>query len=253
MTEKKTNTQTKKQPPKDVRPITTATDCKKLLKYLRDSKAFGIRDYVVFKMGMNCVLRISDLIHLRYDDVFTDTGRVKKKLVLTEIKTGKRKEMPLVHVAEDLNEYKRALDEFYSRQPEKYMQPLKSKEMEVVGTGKNKFSVKKNDKWLFPSTQHPTRHISTNTFYKAMMNAKRDTGLKHLGTHTPRKTGAYLFYRGGFDDVLAAKKMQPSNNIGLAMKVLNHSSESATLSYIGLEQDNIDKMVMQTSAFDIEL
>ena len=45
--------------------------------------------------------------------------------------------------------------------------------------------------------------------------------------------------------------MQPLNNIGLAMKVLNHSSESATLSYIGLEQDNIDKMVMETKAFDI--
>lgn len=86
-----------------------------------------------------------------------------------------------------------------------------------------------------------------------MMNAKRDLGLEHLGTHTPRKTGAYLFYRGGFDDILAEKKMQPSNNIGLAMKVLNHSSESATLSYIGLEQDNIDKMVSETSAFDIEL
>lgn len=244
-------TEKKKQAPKDVRPITTAKDCRTVLKYLKNSKAFGIRDYVVFKMGMNCVLRISDLIHLRYDDVYTDTGRVKKKLVLTEIKTGKRKEMPLLHVQEDLIEYKRELDAFYSKQPEKYMQPLKSKEMETVGTGKHKFTVKKHDKWLFPSTQKPTQHISTKTFYKAMTLAKQATGLKHLGTHTPRKTGAYLFYRGGFDDVLEEKGMQPSNNIGLAMKVLNHSSESATLAYIGLEQDNIDKMVMETKAFDI--
>lgn len=252
---KMTNKQTKKtETPHDVRPITTAHDCKAVLKYLRDSKAFGIRDYLIFKMGMNCVLRISDLIHLRYDDVFTDTGRVKKKLVLTEIKTGKKKEMPLIHVADDLNEYKRSLDAFFAKQPATYMQALKSKETETVGTSeKRKFEMKKNDYWLFPSTQHPTQHISTNTFYKCMMNAKRDLGLEHLGTHTPRKTGAYLFYRGGFDDILAEKKMQPSNNIGLAMKVLNHSSESATLSYIGLEQDNIDKMVSETSAFDIEL
>lgn len=238
---------------KDVRPITNSDECKTVLKYLKNSTSFGIRDYLIFKMGMNCVLRISDLIHLRYDDVYTPTGKPKSKLSITEIKTGKRKEMPLIHVKEDLIEYKRELDAFFSKQPDKYMQPLKSRETEIAGTGKGKRELKKNDYWLFPSTQHPTQHISTNTFYKAMMLTKKNTGIQHLGTHTPRKTGAYLFYRGGFDDVLKAKNVQPSNNIALAMKILNHSSQSATLAYLGLEQDNIDKMVMETNAFDINI
>lgn len=238
---------------KDVRPITNSEDCKAVLKYLKNSTAFGIRDYLIFKMGMNCVLRISDLIHLRYDDVYTPTGKPKSKLSITEIKTGKKKEMTLKHVHDDLVEYKREIDRFFDKQPDKYMQPLKSKEMETVGTGKGKKQVKKNDFWLFPSTQHPTQHISTNTFYKAMTLAKKATGIQHLGTHTPRKTGAYLFYRGGFDDVLAAKNMAANNNIALAMKVLNHSSESATLAYLGLEQENIDKMVEESTAFDINI
>ena len=83
---------------KDVRPITNEKDCKMMLKYLKNAHQLGIRDYVVFKLGMSCVLRVSDLIHLKYDDVYTPTGQVKKKLIINEIKTGKRKEMPLVHV-----------------------------------------------------------------------------------------------------------------------------------------------------------
>lgn len=238
---------------KDVRPITTAQDCKAVLRYLKNANEFSIRDYVIFKMGMNCVLRVSDLIHLRYDDIYTDTGRVKKELRITEIKTGKEKRMPLIHVKNDLIEYKRFLDDFFSKQPSSYMAPLKSNEMEKVGTGKNPKLVKKHDKWLFPSSQHPTQHISTNTYYKSMMLASKNTGVKHLGTHTARKTGAYLFYRGGFDDVLESQKMQPRNDIALAMKVLNHSSESSTLHYLGLEQENLDNIVKETVAFDITI
>lgn len=238
---------------KDVRPITNEKDCKMMLKYLKNAHQLGIRDYVIFKLGMSCVLRVSDLIHLRYDDVYTPTGQVKKKLIINEIKTGKRKEMPLVHVANDLIEYKRVLDAFIDNQPATYMKPLSSKEKETVGRGKNAREILKNDKWLFPSTQHPTQHISINTFYKSITNAKNALGFERIGTHTPRKTGAYLYYRGGFDDVLEEKGMQPRNDIALAMTVLNHSSEKSTLHYLGLEQENLDRMISENSAFDINI
>ena len=238
---------------KDVRPIKNSVDAKKVLKYLKYANEYSIRDYVLFKLGMNCVLRVSDLIHLHYSDVYTETGRVKKELRIQEIKTGKEKRMPLIHVKSDLVEYKRFLDDFFNKQPEKYMQPIKSNEMEIVGTGKNPTKIKKHDYWLFPSSQHPTQHISNKTFYKAMMLAKQNTGVEHLGTHTARKTGAYLFYRGGFDDVLKAQNIQPRNDIALAMKVLNHSSESSTLHYLGLEQEHLDNIIKETNAFDISI
>lgn len=238
---------------KDVRPIKNLGSCKTLLTYLKNDGNFNTRDYVIFKLGMSCVLRISDLIHLRYSDVFTETGRVKKNLQITEIKTGKEKNMPLKHVQADLIEYKRALDKFMDNLPDKYLRPLKSTEMETVGTGKNKREIKKNQRWLFPSTQHPTQHISVNTFYRVMKLAQDSTGIQHLGTHTPRKTGAYIMYRGNFDDVLKAHNMQPRNDIALAMRVLNHSSESATLHYLGLEQENLEKMITNTSAFNITI
>lgn len=48
--------------------------------------------------------------------------------------------------------------------------------------------------------------------------------ISYLGTHTMRKTGAYRVY------------VQSNYNIGLVMKLLNHSSEQVTLNYLGLDQ-----------------
>ncbi len=48
--------------------------------------------------------------------------------------------------------------------------------------------------------------------------------IPYLGTHTMRKTEAYRVY------------VQSNYNIGLVMKLLNHSSEQVTLNYLGLDQ-----------------
>lgn len=233
-----------------VRPLKNLSEYRLVTAALKNANEYGIRDYVAFRVGMCCVLRISDIIHLRYSDVYTDTGRVKKKLTIKEVKTGKTKEITLLHARRDLVEYKRFLDNFYQKQPEKYMQPMKSDEMETVGTGKNKKQVKRNQYWLFPSSQHPTRHITSDTYYKAMQKASRMTGIKHLGTHTARKTGAYVVYRNGFDDELKAQGKAPLNNIALTMQLLNHSSERATLAYLGIDQETIDNSLEQNTAFD---
>ncbi|TPR41213.1 site-specific integrase [Apilactobacillus micheneri] len=237
----------------DVRPIKNLSEIKRVLKYLKNYNEFGIRNFMMFSIGMNCVLRISDIVNLKYSDVYTNKGKVKKYLRIREIKTGKIKELLLIHAKNDLVEYKRWLDNFINSQPDKYMAPLKNNEKMIVGTGKNAKEVNKNDYWLFPSSQHPTQHVSEKTFYKAMKQVSKATGVEHLGTHTPRKTGAYLFYRGGFDDVLRDKDIHPSNDIALAMKTLNHSSEGITLNYLGLEQESINQRVAENSAFNINI
>jgi len=55
----------------------------------------------------------------------------------------------------------------------------------------------------------------------------------YLGTHTMRKTGAYRVYT------------QSNYNIGLVMHLLNHSSESMTLTYLGLDQASRETMLDQ--------
>ena len=54
-----------------------------------------------------------------------------------------------------------------------------------------------------------------------------------LGTHTMRKTGAYLVYT------------QSNYNISLVMHLLNHLSEYMTLTYLGLNQDSRKTMLDQ--------
>ena len=49
-----------------------------------------------------------------------------------------------------------------------------------------------------------------------------------LGTHSMRKTRGYHLY-------------QKTQDITRVMKMLRHSSESTTLSYIGITQEDIDR------------
>ncbi|MBU3851806.1 MAG: site-specific integrase [Candidatus Paralactobacillus gallistercoris] len=79
--------------------------------------------------------------------------------------------------------------------------------------------------WLFPSMRHYDRHITEKQYYKVMAKVGELLHLEYLGTHTMRKTGAYRVYT------------QTNYNIGLVMKLLNHSSEAMTLAYLGLDQE----------------
>lgn len=87
--------------------------------------------------------------------------------------------------------------------------------------------------WLFPSTQRSDRHISEKQFYKVMSKVGDLLNINYLGTHTMRKTGAYRVYT------------QSNYNIGLVMRLLNHSSEAMTLAYLGLDQASKETMLDQ--------
>ena len=87
--------------------------------------------------------------------------------------------------------------------------------------------------WLFPSIQHLERHITEKQFYKIMNKVGDLLSINYLGTHTMRKTGAYRVYT------------QSNYNIGLVMHLLNHSSESMTLAYLGLDQASTENMLNQ--------
>lgn len=88
-----------------------------------------------------------------------------------------------------------------------------------------------NSAWLFPSITRPERHITGSQYYKVMHHVGDWLGLDYLGTHTMRKTGAYRVYT------------QTNYNIGLVMDLLNHSSQSETLKYLGLDQETKESVL----------
>lgn len=87
--------------------------------------------------------------------------------------------------------------------------------------------------WLFPSLRNPNTHLTRKQYYKIMTKVGDLLGVSYLGTHTMRKTGAYRVYE------------QTDYNIGFVMDLLNHSNQSATLSYLGLDEITKEELLDQ--------
>ena len=84
--------------------------------------------------------------------------------------------------------------------------------------------------YIFKSRNGKNRPITRVRAYSIINNAAKNIGLGEgigIGTHTLRKTFAYWLY-------------QQNHDIALLQKLLNHSSPSITLRYIGINQDILD-------------
>lgn len=157
----------------------------------------GVRNYTIFQVGKATLLRVSDVLRLKQSDVFDDNGEIKRHAFIKDKKTGKQNTLYLRPVMNDLTNYKNWLVQ------------------------KNYYQ---QTPWLFPSTRSPQKHIDERNYYDIMFKTGKLLNIPYLGTHTMRKTGAYRVY------------VQSNYNIGLVMKLLNHSSEQVTLNYLGLDQ-----------------
>ena len=126
---------------------------------------YGRRNYTIFQVGKATLLRVSDVLALRRNEIFNDDGTIKKNAYILDNKTDKPNTLYLKPVNQDLIDYLQWLNE-------------------------NKIQ----SDWLFPSIKHPDRHITEKQFYKIMAKTGDLLGINYLGTHTMRKTGAYRVY-----------------------------------------------------------
>ena len=155
------------------------------------------RNRLIFLLGINSGLRVSDILKLNIEDV-----RDKNFIEIVEKKTGKYKKFPL-------NKKLRMLIYDY----------LKTERADLV-------CLEKKSNPLFLSNKG--KRISYERVYQILNQTCEDLNIEiNIGTHSMRKTFAYHHY----------KKF---NNVALLQKILNHSSQSITLKYIGLTQDEID-------------
>lgn len=159
-----------------------------LVKKILKERCF--RNYILFILGINSGLRISDILNLKVKDVLN-----KNYIELKEQKTKKYKRFPI--------------------------SPYIKSELNIFIKGRNP-----ND-WLFIS-RRGQQAITRVQAYRIIHNACIKAGVGHkIGTHTLRKTFGYHFYKMNKD-------------IALLQNILNHSSPSITLRYIGINQDIID-------------
>jgi integrase len=85
--------------------------------------------------------------------------------------------------------------------------------------------------YLFKSRKGDNKPISRVAAYRSINEAARRAGVLEkigaIGTHSLRKTFGYHAYKQGVD-------------LALLQTIFNHSSQSVTLRYIGITQDNVD-------------
>ncbi|MEY2360473.1 site-specific integrase [Lactiplantibacillus plantarum] len=148
-----------------VLPIKDSNVLKEVQDTLLHNFKAGRRNYTVFQVGKATLLRVSDVMKLRWTDVFNENGTVRQNAFIHDQKTGKANLLYLKPVQTDLLAYQAWLQENH-----------------LVSA------------WLFPSLQNPERHISEKQFYKVMSKVGDLLGINYLGTHTMRKTGAYRVY-----------------------------------------------------------
>lgn len=143
-----------------VQPIREIRKIEAMKKILRaDSK----RNELLFTLGINSALRVSDLLGLKVADVLDEKGKLKEAVSLNERKTGKSKLFPLNDSA------KKAIKEYVDETKPEYDSPL------------------------FPSRKGG-KAISRVQAWEILSNAAEEVGLEHVGTHTLRKTFGYHIY-----------------------------------------------------------
>ena len=148
-----------------VEPIRSIQDLRKIEKFLSEQ---SLRDLVIFTIGTNCGLRISDILSLNVSDV-----KGKNYISIIEKKTGKYKRFPI----------------------NSKLQPLLEK-----------FTLKrKADEPLFMSKFH--NRLDRSQCYRMINYACRQLGIEYkVGTHTLRKTFGYHHYQK-FKDVVILQKI----------------------------------------------
>ncbi len=176
-----------------VEPLRNIHDIERIESYLAKK---NLRNRLIFVLGINTGLRISDILKLNISDI-----KDKNYVEIKEKKTGKYKKFPLNNKLKNLiNEY-------------------------LAEARKKIYSID-NGEPLFVGKKH--KRLNRSQVYRFLNFACNELKIDiNIGTHTMRKTFGYHHYKK-FNDVV------------LLQKILNHSSPSITLRYIGITQEEID-------------
>ena len=202
---------------KTTEPIRILEHFDRLSSYLLNQ---NLRNYALFNFGIYTGRRVSDIIALNVKDVAGmdkhGNFRIFERLKIREKKTGKFINL-ILH-----NSARRSLG--------KYLRQRK-RDSEKAGKSIAEFM----NEPLFKS-QKPRKsgeyRLTEKSVWRVLNGAAKACGLREkIGTHSMRKTFGYLLYNSG-------------TSIEAIQKLLNHSSPSVTLAYIGITQDDLDEAIL---------
>ncbi|MCJ7536646.1 MAG: tyrosine-type recombinase/integrase [Anaerolineales bacterium] len=183
-----------------VEPIRDRKKIAQIKNQLRGQLRF--RDLLLFTMGINSALRISDLLQLQIGHFIDESGRPKRRFWIQEQKRGKRHEVYINNsIQEALGEYLKAYTDIVEN-PENFV--FFNSKMNVYSK-----PIKRGQAWKF------------------IVSICCAVGLRgNYGTHSLRKTWGYHARMQGVD-------------LALIMHKLNHESMAYTKRYLGITDDEL--------------
>lgn len=175
--------------------------------YLNENAS--LRNYTLIIIGLNTALRINDILHLEWKDVYDARG-VREHITIRERKTGKENRILLN------SRVRKALA--------KYRKELEKTKMYRSG-----------NPYLFPSPRCINKPLSRYQAYRIISGAAEAVELEdHISCHSLRKTFGYHAWKQGQDPMVI-------------MILFNHSSLNITKRYLCLEQDDKDAVFRDIS------
>lgn len=164
-----------------------------------------VRNYALIVIGLNTSLRISDILSLRWQDVYNfHTGAYRLHISVVEKKTQKQN---TVAINSSIIEA---------------LELLHTKESNVWP-----------EAFLFASRKGDNKPITRNHAFTLIKNAAITLGFEdNISCHSLRKTFGYQAWKQG---------VQPA----LLMSIYNHSSYEITKRYLGISQDERDQVFMK--------
>lgn len=164
----------------------------------------NFRNYAMIILGLNTASRISDLLQLKWKDVYNRReGKFRTHIDMVEQKTGKERIIAINAAAG------KVLIQFRSICPSA-----------------------EDNAYLFPSGKNKQQPISRCQAYRIVKEAAIKTGLEgNISCHSLRKTFGYHAWKQG---------VQPA----MLMDIYNHSSYKITKRYLCIEQDDKDKVYL---------
>lgn len=193
-------------------PIKSLDDIYLISEYLIKNKKY--RDNMLFIVGINFGLRVSDLRVLRFSNLINDNFTYRDKFPVFEKKTRntrKRKKNRYITINKAVIE---AVTLYLQHTPSVSLSDYMFRSESNRGGNENK-------------------PLSVQSIDRILKNISRELGLNmKISTHTLRKTFCY-------------HQMLMSNNdsrkLLLLQKMLNHSSPAQTLDYIGITSEEIEE------------
>ena len=192
---------------KITQPVRDIAELKKIKRYYREVKP-NKRNSLLVVCGLNTALRISDILKLRWKDVYNENLlSFKSHIDVKEQKTGKK---TTVFINKNLKE---AFASFL-----KDIIAKKGKLCEVM------------EQFIFLGQKSTDKPISRIQAFRIISEAAKKCLLSHkVSCHSLRKTFGYHAWKKGVSPALLTS-------------IYNHSSYKITTRYLGIEQDDRDEV-----------